>query len=87
MPVTFEQLVGRAREGLGPELEQALSLRDDQLRAVLDRIVKATIAGLGFHVADTTGEVCDPRPKAPEFEYAQRGPRWPGSGRVGGRRR
>lgn len=76
--VTFEQLVGRAREGLGPELEQALSLRDDQLRAVLDRIVKATIAGLGFHVADTTGEVCDPRPKEHvEFSYS-RNPRYSG---------
>lgn len=62
--VTLEQLVRRAQDELGTELTSALALRDDVLQAVIGRIVKSAIDGLGFNVSDVTGEVCDPRPKA-----------------------
>jgi hypothetical protein len=68
--VTLEQLVARA----STELDNAQV--DAGGRDVVERIVRATITGLGFHVTNT-GEVGDPRPKAVEFQYAQNA-RWSG---------
>lgn len=32
-------------------------------RKLVERTVRAALHGLGFHVAEATGEVCDPRPQ------------------------
>ena len=77
MPVTFSKLVELSRTSLGPELEQALALSPDQLTAVLGRIVKATVHGLGLYVNEYTGEVDDPRPRTVDVAYQQHA-RWSG---------
>lgn len=74
--VTFEQLVQRADAKLQADLGEDLT------REVIECTVRAAIEGLGFHVNEATGEVCDPRPKpVNNYPYDQHGTRWAGSGR------
>jgi hypothetical protein len=67
--VTLDQLVTRALD------DNNLNGKWELAREAIEPIVLATIHGLGFHVADQTREVCDPRPKAVDFQYQPHAPR------------
>lgn len=80
--VTFDQLVALALDGNNRTGETEIN------RATVELVVRSTIDGLGFHISDKTGEVCDPRPrKVINYPYDQRNARWNGSGQRGGGRR
>lgn len=75
--VTLEQLVARVTS----EIDR-VTTDHEVFVGDIAAIVKLTIDGLGFHVNEATGEVCDPRPKPViNFPYDQHGTRWAGSGR------
>lgn len=69
--VTLEQLVTRAQDELGADFKNGLV---DHVvnRETVEFIVKSAVHGLGFHISESTGEVCDPRPKpVVEFQYSR----------------
>ena len=75
MPVTFDKLVER----VFAEHKSAATPLFDHERTVVESIVRATIHGMGFHIA-SNGEVSDPRPQ-PSIVYSgvrQQNVRWRG---------
>lgn len=61
--VTLNQLVERAFE------QNNLTGKYNLEREAIEPIIRETIAGLGFHIVEATGEVGDPRPK-PHVEFS-----------------
>jgi hypothetical protein len=56
-------------------------------RKLAERMILAALHGMGFHVAQPGGEVCDPRPQPVAVFPATTNARWSGSGVKPGRLR
>ena len=70
----FDDLWPKARTLAERDVDHMI---DDE---IVVAIVKATVEGLGFHVAND-GEICDPRPKPSPSYPQQQNARWRGSRR------
>lgn len=49
-------------------------------RMLVERAIRAALHGMGFHVAQPSGEVCDPRPQPVAVFPPTTNARWSGSG-------